>query len=182
MKPKEHTPWGAAQHVEQLADGIWSVSTAGHGGMKLDDERNRQIPAPFRADGGWYEEDECWAVPGFFFSDAWPEHRRAEVKRVAERTLKNGFPDQWEKHFGVTLDPSESSDKRERLARERNRERMVVYSAIGIDGGLVRCHAKRESTGEKAVYIIPREVYRATRPGEWWHVVDETTYKPEPQA
>src|SRR4051794_1640047 len=52
-----HSPWGEVQPATRFADGIYSVSTAGHGGFKVSDEFNKLIPEPFRADGGWYEED-----------------------------------------------------------------------------------------------------------------------------
>lgn len=28
-----HTPWGWSQDIEELAQGVWRVSTAGHGGL-----------------------------------------------------------------------------------------------------------------------------------------------------
>ena len=31
-----NTPWGPAQTVKQIAAGCWWITTAGHGGMKLD--------------------------------------------------------------------------------------------------------------------------------------------------
>ena len=33
-----HTPWGWPQDIEELAQGVWRVSTAGHGGLKLSRE------------------------------------------------------------------------------------------------------------------------------------------------
>ena len=39
-----HTPWGWSQDIEELAGGIWRVSTAGHGGLKLSRERWEELP------------------------------------------------------------------------------------------------------------------------------------------
>ena len=39
-----HTPWGWAQDIEELAEGVWRVSTAGHGGLKLSRERWYSLP------------------------------------------------------------------------------------------------------------------------------------------
>ena len=39
-----HTPWGRADYVEELAEGIWRVSTPGHGGLKLSRERWQELP------------------------------------------------------------------------------------------------------------------------------------------
>ena len=43
-----HTPWGPPQDIEVLAEGVWRVSTAGHGGLKLSRERWAEIPAAVR--------------------------------------------------------------------------------------------------------------------------------------
>ena len=39
-----HTPWGWSQDVEELAEGVWRVSTAGHGGLKLSREKWEELP------------------------------------------------------------------------------------------------------------------------------------------
>ena len=36
-----HSPWGAVQTGEKLADGVFFVSTAGHGGIKPDRSASR---------------------------------------------------------------------------------------------------------------------------------------------
>jgi hypothetical protein len=51
------TPWGRAQDTQEIAPGVLLVSTAGHGGFKLDRARNAKVPAPCRRRGGFYEED-----------------------------------------------------------------------------------------------------------------------------
>ena len=39
-----HTPWGWSQDVEELTEGVWRVTTAGHGGLKLSRERWHELP------------------------------------------------------------------------------------------------------------------------------------------
>ena len=39
-----HTPWGWSQDTEELTVGVWRVSTAGHGGLKLSRERWYSLP------------------------------------------------------------------------------------------------------------------------------------------
>ena len=63
------TPWGESQSVTNIAPGIISVSTAGHGGIKLDRTRNAMIPADARRKGGWYEEDSDACIPLLYFAD-----------------------------------------------------------------------------------------------------------------
>ena len=43
-----HTPWGCSQDIVELAEGVWRVSTAGHGELKLSRERWAEIPAEVR--------------------------------------------------------------------------------------------------------------------------------------
>jgi len=45
------------------------VTTAGHGGIKLDAARNRKVPGPVRSRDGWYEEDCDWAIPAYVHDD-----------------------------------------------------------------------------------------------------------------
>ena len=43
-----HTPWGWTRKVEELAEGVLRVTTAGHGGLKLSRERWEELPAAVR--------------------------------------------------------------------------------------------------------------------------------------
>lgn len=51
------TPWGRAQSAEVIIPGVGVVSTAGHGGIKLSQARQFELPDYMRREGGWYEED-----------------------------------------------------------------------------------------------------------------------------
>ena len=44
MHTPMHTPWGPPQDIEELAEGVWRVSTASHGGLKLSRERWNSLP------------------------------------------------------------------------------------------------------------------------------------------
>lgn len=63
------TPWGRSQHASRLAPGIYSHSTASHGGIKVYKRLNEQIPPAFRDLHGWYEEDCRAYIPLFFHYD-----------------------------------------------------------------------------------------------------------------
>ena len=43
-----YTPWGWTSDVEELAEGVWRVSTPSHGGLKLSRERWDSLPAELR--------------------------------------------------------------------------------------------------------------------------------------
>lgn len=77
------TPWGAPQAIHRLAEGIYRVSAASHGGFYLGAQRMAELQAmvgealahPFAAahapdfsDGsGWFEEDEAGYLVRYFF-------------------------------------------------------------------------------------------------------------------
>ncbi len=69
------TPWGPAQHVRKIADGITECSTASHGGILISVERKAAMPDCLRslkpyAGALAYEEDQDWALVALAF----PEH------------------------------------------------------------------------------------------------------------
>lgn len=67
------TPWGESDSEEVLADGITLVLTPSHGGIRLSDERQKQLPEGienFLHDAEWWEEDLDWAIPYIAFQDA----------------------------------------------------------------------------------------------------------------
>ncbi len=66
------SPWGAVQECDEMAPGIWHVTTASHGGIVLDQAHADRIPAdikPFIGSGLYWEEDSDWAVPMLLFAD-----------------------------------------------------------------------------------------------------------------
>lgn len=68
---RKHTPWGQSDGESELADGIVSVSTPGHGGIWLSPERQKQLnwSKNFLKNPTWWEEDSDWAIPYYFFRD-----------------------------------------------------------------------------------------------------------------
>ena len=47
-KTLTHTPWGWTREIQELAEGVLRVTTAGHGGLKLSRERWEELPAAVR--------------------------------------------------------------------------------------------------------------------------------------
>jgi hypothetical protein len=73
-----NSPWGQVQHSEKFDVGISSVSTAGHGGIRVSKryaERHLSVAARRRAEfyAGyyWFEEDCDWAIPAFELPHLW---------------------------------------------------------------------------------------------------------------
>lgn len=82
------TPWGTADSVETIAEGIIAVTTPGHGGLRLDRKRQAKMPAYMRTSDRWYEEDCEWALVASVF----PQHFTDAQRAAAKRTLKEYYP------------------------------------------------------------------------------------------
>lgn len=156
------SPWGKIQHSTHLSVGIWQVSTAGHGGIKLDRRANAQVPKQLRRRGGWYEEDIDWAIPAFFLKYGSEEHRTE-----AAEVLRRNYPDEYTAITGVPVALEESRVLRERKFNEENHDRFVVRSARSISDpnrpGLadrVRVWARRAKDGAEVEAILPLKRYQ----------------------
>jgi hypothetical protein len=162
-----HTPWGPSQGGTVYAEGVTSHSTAGHGGFNLSAERNRKVHSMLRAAGGWYEEDECWAIVALTF----PQLFTALERRHAERTIKDSWPDAWEAISGTILAPGESRTKDQRAFEAAHAAHWIVVSAITSEQqkGFVECIAtpggKRGTGTEERRFLVPAAEYHVERFG-----------------
>ena len=99
------TPWGISQTISVLAPGIREVTTASHGGIKLDSERNAMMPDYLRREDGWYEEDCEWARVACIF----PQAFRVKDNAYAFDCLKHYCPIGYTKLTGIKLGINDSS-------------------------------------------------------------------------
>ena len=171
------TPWGAAQYAEMVAPGIGVVGTAGHGGTKLSAQRNRAVHPEWRQKGGWYEEDDEWAITAVTFPDAYPE---AHVVS-AHRLCRDYRPDEYEKVTGATIKPGESYMRDQQNFRAEHREHDVVRGATSSDTypGMVEVTASRPGSEEQRGYLVPTDEYR-TR-GRHGFVIDPSRHARTPE-
>lgn len=167
IRSSAHTPWGPSQGATVYADGVTCHTTAGHGGFHLSAMRNARVHPMLRAENGFYEEDECWAIVAITFPDLFTAFER----RCAERTIKDSFPDAWETIFGTTLGPGESRIKDQRAFEALHAKDWVVVSAITSEqqSGLVECIAtpgglRGEGTEERR-FLVPAGEYNVGRFG-----------------
>ncbi len=86
------TPWGHADHYENLGGGIFSVSTPSHGGLFVPDDMLHCIPAEQRAwakkwskSENWYEEDCCWAAVAVAFPDRFDVGNLALARQIVAK-------------------------------------------------------------------------------------------------
>jgi len=162
-----HTPWGDSQGGTVYAEGVTAHSTASHGGFKLSADRNRKVHSMLRATGGWYEEDECWAIVAITF----PHLFTALERRHAERTIKDSWPDAWEAIFGTILGPGESRTKDKRAFDAAHANDWIGVSAItsaqqtGFVEGVATLGGKRGPGTEERRFLVPSAEYDVGRFG-----------------
>lgn len=98
-KPKPEcpteTPWGPPQEVKKIAEGLFWIDTASHGGYWLSPELNKKVPLRDRRRTfcqlgmkGWYEEDEDSDLIHYHFRD-----RLFPEEAAQEESVRNHLKD-----------------------------------------------------------------------------------------
>jgi hypothetical protein len=176
IKAGASTPWGMAQLSRQFADGIVLHSTASHGGFHLAENANATIHALYRNDTEFYEEDCEWAKVAHAFPHLFTTYER----RLADRTLRDYFPDAYERVMGVILNCGQSHMRDRQEFESVHRNDWVVIAALNSDHqpGFVECIATlggiRGETGERR-FLVPGSDYVIGRHG---FVIDPVKYEP----
>ena len=189
MYKGKSSPWGKIQDVKELAAGIDCVSTAGHGGIKLDRQRNAKMPEYMRLAGGWYEEDCEWALPALVFPEVF---NRAKEQSQAKSTLGNYFPKIYAEFFQVpieTLKGQSYAYDKECFEKEHEND-WVVVSACGsafsvftdVPRNLVACVATKggkrrmwnEPEREERYFYVPIPEYQER--SQFGFVIDENKH------
>lgn len=177
------TPWGKAQEVRVIVEGVGSVHTAGHGGIKLDRKRNAQIPNYMRKPGGWYEEDCDWAIPHVVLADYICKDNDG-LKQAAIETMKNWMPDEYARFTGGSVKPEESRALRKQRFFAEAKGKLIVTSAFGswhgnVPSGKVGCIAhidgddsrhEGQLTGEQTYWLVDKDEYN--KRSEFGFIID----------
>jgi hypothetical protein len=170
------TPWGMAQVSRQFADGIVLHSTASHGGFHLAENANATIHRLCRNGDGFYEEDCEWTK----VAQAFPQLFTTYERRWADCTLRNTYPDVYERVMGVKLTGSQSHMRDRQQFESLHRSDWVVVAALNSfhQPGFVECIATlggiRGETGERR-FLVPRSDYVIGRHG---FVIEPLKHKP----
>ena len=175
---RQYSPWGAIQHTTDYAENIVFVSTASHGGFKLDRAHNAQVNPVWRRKGGWYEEDCEWCIVLTF-----PHAFEPKMVADAHRTAKEWLPDEYGQVYNVTVSLEESHTLRERAFDEAHKDDWVVIAASGdwhqdVPKGMVGCTATKGGKRGNG-YVSPEERYFLVPSDEYEppFVIDLTRHK-----
>jgi hypothetical protein len=103
-----NTPWGKAESIRNIADGIDFVSTAGHGGFVLSAARMAEMPLELRAlsfsRDRFFEEDWAWAAVPLAFPDAFPPDHFAIALKTYRDGIRHGYGAENAGWFGRIVD------------------------------------------------------------------------------
>lgn len=160
------TPWGSSQLAIIHAEGIVCHSTAGHGGFHLSSDRNGKVDPLVRSAGGWYEEDAEWAIVALTFPDLFTGYER----RCADETVRNTWPELWERAHRRTLGPGESLSRDRAAFDQAHVEDWVVISAIHskqhaeMTEVVARKGGARGHEPEERRFLVPQSEYAARAP------------------
>ncbi len=166
------TPWGGSQMAVIYADGVVAHSTASHGGFHLSPARNARIHPLLRKDGPWYEEDCEWAIVALSFPELFTGYERS----MAEKTIRNTWPDAWEAINGSKLVEGESWAKDRQGFDRRHAADYIVTSAIfsGQHPGMTEVVAvvggNRKSDHDESRFLVPSDEYAGR--GRFGFVID----------
>ncbi len=170
-----NTPWGPSQGATLYARGVMFHSTAGHGGFQLSPDRNRKVHPALRNSSGWYEEDAEWAA----VAQGLPEFFTTRERRQADETIRNFWPEAWERIHGRKLEPGESRERDREIFERTHAEAWIVISAIRSDhrAGFTEVVAtlggKRGERVEERRFLVPVEEYKS---GPFGFVIDEVRH------
>lgn len=128
MFPPEYSPWGEVQHQEELCSGVFSVSTASHGGIMVHRSVAKAVLSPaarkhcFR-DGSYYcFEEDCDAPvairelldKGLYTAPVNDYFKPGEYERVINCSLQEYHPDYWKDREAAKAKQAEKRKERER--------------------------------------------------------------------
>jgi hypothetical protein len=179
----KNSPWGPVDHGERFAEGVFFVSTPSHGGFKLEAKHNVLIPAAFRREGGWYEEDCDAAIPMFFM----PQLFKPEQLREARESLRCWHWRAWEAHYGEIVPLDESFCKAQAMFIEEHANDLLVISASGdwhqavpmrMVGVTATVKGSREPGSKQRHFLVSKDEYhtREKNPGGIF-VIDPTRHQ-----
>jgi hypothetical protein len=177
----KQSPWGKIDISQEIAEGIVKVTTAGHGGIKLDRRRNAQVPPYMRLWGGWYEEDENWSIVAIVF----PQFFSAETFAAAQQTFLHYKPEMYARFNSVPIESlaGKSRGYDEAVWWRQHAHDLIVIAAWGgepcpipIPEGMVGVLAGvGGQRGVDRYFLVPRDEYQ--KRDRFGFIVDPTRHQ-----
>jgi hypothetical protein len=97
MRKGQATPWGFADAIDEVGEGIFFASTPSHGGYFVPTSKLSAIPEAHQARAlqwsrsrNWYEEDCEWASVATAFPHLFNEHQRKAAASMMQWREERG--------------------------------------------------------------------------------------------
>ncbi|AYM14789.1 MULTISPECIES: DUF7007 domain-containing protein [Agrobacterium] len=170
------TPWGGSQMAVIYAEGVIAHMTAGHGGFHLSADRNAKVHLLLRKETPWYEEDCEWAIVAISFPELFTGHEHS----LAEKTVRNTWPDAWEVIHRCKLAEGESWVKDRHAFDKRHAADHVVISAIlsdqhpGMTEVVAVVGGNLRADNDERRFLVPSEEYAGR--GRFGFVIDPSRH------
>lgn len=124
----DHSPWGEVQHCECLCPGVFSVSTASHGGVVVHESIAREVLSQearkhcFRDAGFYCFEEDCYAPVAIrelmdkelYTAPVNDYFKPEEYEMVIDSSLQTFRQDYWRAREKTMNKQSEKRKERER--------------------------------------------------------------------
>jgi hypothetical protein len=183
-----NSPWDQVQTCERLADGVFWVTTAGHGGLMVDAATaTEELSAPARQHGmKWgrficYEEDCACSIPFFERPDWFAALKRRELTKTDTASVLKSVKDwEWRYYEARTrqiLQPGESYQKDAFTFEQDHAADLIVVSATSgnsweppLPAGMVKVVAVKGGRNKHGGYtgelefLVPADEYKARGP------------------
>ncbi len=111
MDEEMYTPWGIAQSVELLDDGVFWVQPAEHGGLLIEHTKVETLLSPKAiAIGTWwntflaFEEDGAMLVVFYEHPELYPWAEEDLIHNLAEECLQRVYPDYFTEPLSVVAE------------------------------------------------------------------------------
>ena len=111
MDEEMYTPWGVAQSVELLDEGVYWVQPQAHGGLLIEQTRaEKLLSAKAIAIGKWwnafltFEEDDAMLVVFYEHPELYPWAEEELIHTLAEECLHRVYPDYFAESLPISLD------------------------------------------------------------------------------
>ena len=135
--PPRFSPWGEVQVWKELCSGVFSVSTASHGGVVAGVERAEQVFSPAALQCAFIEnglccfEEDCAATvairelmdKGLFTAPVNKYFAAGEYERIINESVQRYYPRYWTAREATLAEKCRPVSIRPTIKKERERER-----------------------------------------------------------
>ena len=137
LEPSPYSPWGKVQHWETFCPGVFSVSTASHGGIVVDFARAEQVFSPaalqcaFTENGCYCFEEDCASTvairelmdKGLFTAPVNKYFAAGKYEQIINDSVQRYYPEYWRMREQALAAKKRPTSGRPATPKAKERER-----------------------------------------------------------